>query len=157
MLKSAASAGATSKKSARQRIVFAISMLFSSAPSAQVLTFADIKAKNAVQLSAEELRQLLPGAKVISITKGGSTRYWENQLDGSVVASSDGRGGAGRNRANSGSGTWRIGDGGTFCIRIDWNRTTDEWCRHVFKVGSVYYGIGQLIDSALANELEFSK
>jgi hypothetical protein len=46
---------------------------------AQGVNLAEVKAKNGVQLSAEELKQLMPGAKVVSYTNAGSTRRWEKQ------------------------------------------------------------------------------
>ena len=63
--------------------------------NAQVVTLADVKGKGAVQLSAEDLKQLMPGAKVVSRTDAGSTRRWENKADGTFVASSDSSGKSG--------------------------------------------------------------
>ena len=67
----------------------------SAVAGAQALTFADVKAKNATQLTADELRALMPGAKVVSRTPQGSTRYWQNKPDGTFIPSSDGRGSCG--------------------------------------------------------------
>ena len=53
--------------------------------AAQTVTLADVKAKNAVQLSADELKQLMPGAKVVNLTNAGSTRNWENSPNWSVA------------------------------------------------------------------------
>jgi hypothetical protein len=63
-----------------------------SSATAQISTYADVKAKSGAQLSAADLNQLMPGAKVVSRTQAGSTRIWENKSDGTFVASSDGRG-----------------------------------------------------------------
>jgi hypothetical protein len=52
----------------------------STVAGAQGLTFAEVKAKNATQLTADALRELMPGAKVVSRTPQGSTRYWQNKL-----------------------------------------------------------------------------
>jgi hypothetical protein len=125
--------------------------------NAQVLTLADVKGKGAVQLSADDLKQLIPGAKVVSRTDAGSTRRWENKADGTFVASSDSSGKSGRARPSSGNGTWRVADGGTYCVDIQWNVAPEKWCRHIFKASDKYYGVGKLEDSAPAHELEFSK
>jgi hypothetical protein len=66
-------------------IVAIVSSGFCSLAGAQVTTLADVKAKNGVQLSAEELKQLMPGAKVVSRTQAGSTRRWENDPDGTLL------------------------------------------------------------------------
>jgi Protein of unknown function (DUF995) len=109
-------------------------------------------------VSAEELKQLIPGAKVVSRTDAGSTRNWENKTDGTFVASSDSAGkGSGRSRPGSGNGTWRVADDGTYCVAIEWNRTPEKWCRHIFKAADKYYGVAKLEDSAPAHEFEFSK
>src|SRR6266542_1339817 len=89
--------------------------LCAAAANAQVVTLADVKGKGAVQLSADDLKQLMPGAKVVSRTDAGSTRRWENKADGTFVASSDSAGKSGRARPSSGNGTWRVADDGRFC------------------------------------------
>jgi len=125
--------------------------------NAQVLTLADVKGKGAVQLSADDLKQLISGAKVVSRTDAGSTRRWENKADGTFVASSDSVGKAGRARPHSGNGTWRVADGGTYCVDIQWPLAPEKWCRYIFKASDKYYLVGKLEESAPAHELEFSK
>ena len=65
-----------------------VPILFSASAlaGAQTLNFADVKAKNATQLGADDLRTLVPGAKVVSRTSQGSTRTWENKPDGTFTA-----------------------------------------------------------------------
>ena len=139
-------------------IIAIISLGLCSLASAQVTTLADVKAKNGVQLSAEELKQLMPGAKVVSRTQAGSTRRWENKPDGTFSASTDGRGFAGtRNAYANAPGTWRVTENGRLCVTIKWTAAVDDWCRYMFKVGDKYYGVPRLDDNAPASEFEFSK
>ncbi|HEV8551807.1 MAG TPA: DUF995 domain-containing protein [Casimicrobiaceae bacterium] len=146
------------EKNMLRLIVAIVSLGFCSVAAAQLLTLADVKAKNGVQLSAEELKQLMPGAKVISRTQAGSTRSWTNGADGTFVASFDGRGFAGgKTIVSTGAGTWRVADNGRLCMAIKWNVTPEDWCRVMFKVGDKYYGVGRLDDNAPASEFEFSK
>lgn len=124
---------------------------------AQSLTVGDIKAKNGVQLSAEELRHLLPGAKVMNRLPDGTIRRWENNPNGTLVASSDASGGlGGRAYRVTGSGTWRIDDSGRFCVSIKWNLQTEDVCRYVFKADGKYFGAFKLDNSTAASEFEFS-
>jgi hypothetical protein len=126
--------------------------------SAQVSTYADVKAGKGAQLSARELRELMPGAKVVSRTPAGSTRYWQNRPDGTFSATSDGRGvSGGRNAYASAEGTWQVTDNGRWCVKIPWPRAQDDWCRYMFKLGDKYYAVSTLSDAAPANEFEFSK
>ena len=130
----------------------------STVAGAQALTLADVKAKKATQLTADELRALMPGAKVVSRTPQGSTRYWQNKPDGIFTASSDGRGSCGgRNCPSTGAGTWRVQDNGTLCVTIKWPTISEDWCRYVFTAGDKYYAVGKHEDNAPANEFEFSK
>jgi hypothetical protein len=68
-------------------IAAALALGLCTVAAAQITTYADVKAKNGVQLSTAELKQLMPGAKVISRTQAGSTRTWENKPDGTLNAS----------------------------------------------------------------------
>jgi hypothetical protein len=141
------------------RVIAAVLFGVCGVAQAQVLTLADVKAKNAVQLSADDLKQLMPSAKVVSHTNAGSTRKWENGTDGTFVASSDSKGvAAGRTRMSTGQGTWRVADNGRYCVTIKWSLTSsEEWCRYIFKEGDQYYGFGKLEDDAQATAFEFSK
>jgi len=35
----------------------------------------------------------------------------------------------------------------TYCVTIKWNRTTEDWCRYVFKAGDKYYAFDTLEDT----------
>src|SRR5438552_3549437 len=74
------------------RLIVAIaSLALCPLAGAQATTLADVKAGDGVQLTAQELKQLMPGAKLVSRTQAGSTRRWENKPDGTFSASTDGR------------------------------------------------------------------
>ncbi len=129
----------------------------SAVAGAQALTLADAQAKNATQLTVDEPRAPMPGAKVVNRTPQGSTRSWQNKPDGTFTASSDGRGACGgRDCYSTGAGTWRIDDNGTLCMTIKWPTLSEDWCRYVFKAGGKYYAVGKREDNATANEFEFS-
>ena len=143
------------------RIILASFLLsLSLVAQADGLLLNDLKAQNAVQLSADELRQLMPNAKVVSYTRQGSTRRWTNEPNGKFVASSDvGRdiSKLGRAKATA-QGTWHVADNGTYCVTLDWQERSENWCRYIFKVGEKYYGVKTVSDGATkAHEFEFSK
>ena len=127
----------------------------------QALPLADVKAKGGVQLTADELKQLMPGAKIVNMTAAGSTRRWTNNTDGTLVASSDGRGStvtSGRNMPAGGQGTWHLADNGTYCVNIKWGvMMTEEWCSYFFKAGDKYYAARRLDDSAPTGAFDISK
>lgn len=128
------------------------------AATVQVTTYADVKAQGGARVDGAELKLLMPDAKVISRTQAGSTRSWHNNPDGTFSASSDGRGtSGGRNTYSSAPGTWRVDGEGRLCVTIQWPRNPDDWCRFIFRVGTLYYAVGRLNDNAEASEFEFSK
>lgn len=128
---------------------------------AEVSVLNDIKAQNGVQLSADELRQLMPGANVANRTDAGNTRRWINNADGKLIASSDNR--AAGSRATHGGtsnaqGTWHVADNGTYCVTLEWKSASENWCRYIFKVGSKYFGVNSAVSgTAKAFEYEISK
>lgn len=141
----------------RRSIYAAILLAFPVAVQA-VLVLNDLKAKNAVQMTADELKQLLPGAKVTSHSEAGGTRTWKNQPDGKLFASSDVQGQQKFGRVATAPGTWHVGDNGTYCVTLEWEKRTENWCRYMFKLNDKYYGVKSLADGAAkAQEFEFSK
>lgn len=139
-------------------IVVAVSFGACSFAAAQGLTLKDVKAMNAVQLSTEDLNQLMPGAKVVHTAVNGNIRRWENQQDGTLVASSDNTAqNGGRAYRTTGTGTWRV-DNGKFCIAVKWTMVIEaDTCRYIFKADGKYFGIVRLVDTDPASQFEFSK
>jgi hypothetical protein len=140
----------------RRTVLFAALTLVCTFAAGESLTLADVKAKSAVQVSADDLKELLTGAKVANQIPSGSTRRWENRANGDVAATSDGRG-TPTPRVSSASGTWHVDAKGAYCVHIQWTLQTEEWCRYVFKAGDKYYTFLTLDDSARAWEFEISR
>ncbi|MBK6974395.1 MAG: hypothetical protein IPH26_16100 [Sterolibacteriaceae bacterium] len=128
---------------------------------AENLHLSDLKSQNAVQLTADELKQLMPGAKVAHHSDAGSLRRWTNEADGKFVASSDVHrdpGWVGKTKSSGGRGTWHIGDNATYCVAIEWPGRSENWCRYIFKAGDKYYGVKSLVDGAgIASEIQISR
>ncbi len=106
------------------------------------LTLRDLDAQNPKKLTLEELRQLLPGAKVSRLTAGGWQHYWTNEPGGSfVVSASNQTPGAMRHTGGSSAqGKWHISDDGRYCVLIEWKRNpTEEWCRYILQTTEGYY------------------
>lgn len=142
------------------RLVAAFALLTLSAVShAQGLVLNDLKAQNAVQLSAEELKSFMPNAKVVSYTLQGSTRRWTNEPEGKIFASTNAAGvSMGSTAGAQGPGTWHTGDNGTYCVTIEWKTLSENWCRYIFKLGDKYYGVASVANGGTrAIPIEFSK
>lgn len=142
------------------RLVAAFALLAMSAVShAQGLVLNDLKAQNAVQLSADELKSLMPSAKVVNYSSQGSTRRWTNEPEGKFTASSNAASvSVGSVRMAQGQGTWHTGDNGTYCVTIEWKTLSENWCLYMFKLGDKYYGVSSAANGASrAIAFEFSK
>jgi hypothetical protein len=139
-------------------LIAAALFTLSSLVAAQAPNLGELKAKNPVQLTADEMQQLIPGASIVSYTNAGSRRQWTNKADGTLVASSDARGvNGGRGRPAAAEGTWNLDGKGRWCVKISWNTAQDDWCRYLFKADGKYYGYGRLEDSAMGSEFEISR
>jgi len=123
------------------------------------LKLRDVLAKGAKRLSAEEVQQLLPGAKVTSVSGRGVTRRWKNSADGKFVASGyDPTTTTPRYQSFQAQGSWHIGDNGRYCVTLEWPGTTEQWCRILFKLDDKYYGVNVKSandEDAVVHELEF--
>lgn len=129
---------------------------------ADPMHLSDIKSANGQQLTVDDLRSLMPGAKVTNVITNGSTHKWINKPDGTLNATSDNRAGVGSgtrmNAVAQAQGTWSVNDNGSFCVNLEWRAMTENWCRFMFKVGDKYYGVTSLANgAAIATEFSFEK
>lgn len=141
------------------RAIVPILLLLPYPIAAADLTLKDIQSQHGIQLSAEELQQLLPGADVVNYFQE-SVRRWNNKAGGKFVASSDLRRHVGLlGKSSTAHGTWRIGEDGTYCVTLEWPKRSENWCRYIYKVGDKYYGVNSNAGgtAAPAHPFEFSK
>jgi len=125
---------------------------------AQQMTLGQLQERNATQLSADQLRKLLPGAKVTNKSVTGSTQRWTNELDGSLVASTDMAGSVGATAGATARGTWEIDDRAMYCVKIEWRTRPTRWCHHVYRLDDTYYRVSAKGSAdTRAFELAFSR
>ena len=119
--------------------------------------FSELQQKGVVKLSAQDLRGVVEGAKATTISASNFSQQWENESGGKLAASSiDLK--SSRPRPNYGSGTWRIEDDGRYCVEIAWPRSSEKWCRHIFRSGDkLYSSAGSTNPDGKAYEIEFKK
>ena len=140
----------------RQSILATLLLVLSLSAQAGALLLNDLKAQNAIQLSVDEMKQLMPGAKVVNHTEIGNTRSWTNEPGGKFVASSDNR--ATNSFPSNAQGTWHVADNGTYCVTLEWRTLSENWCRYIFRLGGKYYGVSSTSSGTTkASEFEFSK
>lgn len=123
--------------------------------SAPALKLADLESQGGKPLGKEELRELLPGAKVRSVDKI-AIRHWENNPEGKFIASA--ASGPTNSYRTKGNGEWHLAEDGAYCVHIEWASVKEEWCRYVFKLGDKYYLFRSPTNKAgYAWEIEFGR
>lgn len=100
-------------------------------------------------LTADELRQILPGATVVVTYESGNTVRWKNESDGTLSADWNNSPASGNSHHHhmAGTGTWKISDDGKFCALIEWPKNTTDWCRPVVKSDDDSYALRSTLDS----------
>lgn len=117
----------------------------SAVQAAKAMGVDELRAQNAQLLSKAELDQLIPGSVSHSETER-ATRQWKHSADGSLAGSGQFKPGQGDTRGGSGRGTWRITESGDYCVEIEWSRTSEKWCRQVYRLGADYYAVAKRAD-----------
>ena len=136
---------------------FVVSFLACPAAMAQALSFPELQQKGVVKLSAQDLRGIAEGAKVIDRAATGSERQWVNETGGEFAAVSSNASTPG-GKPVYGKGMWRIEDDGRYCVDIAWRASSEKWCRHVFRSGDkLYSSTGGSKPDVKAYEIEFRK
>jgi len=104
----------------------------------EIGTLADLRARGATPMTGSELRTLLVGNRVR--TSGG--RAWTYGADGTLAFVTEQRTGL---ASRAGSGTWRIDDDGTACLRlvrrVALEATVNEFCSRVYQLDRAYYSV----------------
>jgi hypothetical protein len=119
----------------------ACALLLAACASTGPDTVDALRAGPATRLGAEELKTLIPGARVVYTDPRGTTSTWWNNDDGTLTATQD--------RTTlaivSGRGRWRLGADATYCIAIEWQSgATGRWfesnCHQLWRLEDTYYG-----------------
>ena len=125
------------------------------AVGAIVASFQAVAEEAATNVTGDELRALVTGAKVYHVSSAGSERRWTNEPDGTLVASTSNKKYGGAMSAPSSSpGKWSINDAGKYCIEIEWKREAEKWCATIVKGQDGTYYLGK-VDPA--RKIEFAK
>lgn len=106
----------------------------------------DVLAQEHVRLSGEDLRQALPGRRML---KENQDWYLTMDLKDRKLLVAEGRRKDGRGQME-GSGQWYVTRKGKLCIELRTRGVDEYWCRHVFRAGGTYYLVKDLRPSRVA-------
>ena len=95
-------------------------------------------AEGAHLLGKSEVEKLLPGARMSLSAAGDGMRSWTHGVRGHLAASME-RPGA--SRPLNGQGTASVDASGAYCVKIEWPRTLESWCRRIVSLNGGYYGV----------------
>lgn len=108
---------------------------------AQVGTLADLQSRGARSLPKDEVEKLVFGAKVSIGYPSGAERHWTHGPRGSFIASMQPAPNDTKSRAIHGKGTAKVDESGAYCVRIEWPRNVESWCRRVYTLHGSYYAV----------------
>lgn len=102
----------------------------------------DLEGKNPHVLAPDEVKALMPGARVSRLNrKSGNTVYWTNDDGGKLFATSDNKS-RGSAAATTSPGTWNLTDDGRYCVLINYRLVAaEQWCRFIVKTDDGYYAV----------------
>ena len=129
----------------RWLLVFAAMMLSISAqaqaPDAGPATLADLQAMGKpVVLTLDELKTLIPDARMSRVVQSGNRHTWRNLPDGTLFLVNDNAFTSSSRRASTNQGKWSISPDGRYCLYVEFGqRDPEKWCRVVLQVGNDFY------------------
>jgi len=101
-------------------------------------TQQSLEAQGARVLTREAVEKLVLGSRISMTDADASTQTWTHGVRGNLIAS---HARSGVSRAINGQGTATIDQTGAYCVRIEWPKTVESWCRHIFTLNGAYYGV----------------
>jgi len=106
----------------------------------------DVLAQEHVRLSGEDLRQALPGRRML---KENQDWFLTMDLKDRKLLVAEGKRKNGRGQME-GSGQWYVTKKGKLCVDLRTRGVDEHWCRHVFRAGGTYYAVKDLRPTRLA-------
>lgn len=106
----------------------------------------DVLAQEHVRLSGEDLREALPGKRML---KENQDWFLTMDLKARKLLVAEGKRKNGRGQME-GSGQWYVTKKGKFCVDLRTRGVDEHWCRHVFRAGGTYYAVKDLRPNRVA-------
>jgi hypothetical protein len=115
------------------------SIAFAAMPAlAQISAQHNPEANGGHVMERQEVEKLVFGSRISTTDAQGRTRAWTQGARGSLVATLQQ---PGTSRPLNGQGTANVDDHGAYCVRIEWPRTVESWCRQILALNGVYYTV----------------
>jgi hypothetical protein len=113
------------------------SIAFAAMPAlGQILPQHDLEAQGGRVLDRHEVDKLVFGSRMTTTDAQGLTRAWTQGARGTLVATLQQ---PGTSRPLNGQGAANVDEHGAYCVRIEWPRTVESWCRHIVALNGAYY------------------
>ena len=118
-------------------LLVAVGLAATAMTHASAQSAAAFSTNGAHVLGKQDLEKLLSGARVSIGNPAEATRSWTDNGRGNILATLDTAGAKGR--PLNGKGTARVDESGAYCVRIEWPRSVESWCRRIFSLHGAYY------------------
>lgn len=98
----------------------------------------NLDAQSARALDRHEIEKLVFGSRISTTDAQGRTRAWTHGARGSLIATLQQ---PGKSRPLNGQGAANVDTNGAYCVRIEWPRMVEAWCRQIVALNGTYYAV----------------
>ncbi|MEA3154813.1 MAG: hypothetical protein QOK44_2402 [Betaproteobacteria bacterium] len=116
----------------------------------QATTQQGLETQGARLLTREAVEKLVLGSR-ISMVDAQTTQTWTHGARGNLIAT---LARSGVPRPINGQGTAKVDQTGAYCVRIEWPKTVESWCRHIFALDGSYYAVSDDPRQTQVNSLQ---
>jgi hypothetical protein len=104
--------------------------------SGQIFPQQNPEAQGGRVLERQDVEKLVFGSRISTTDAQGRTRAWTQGPRGTLAATLRQ---PGSSRALNGQGAANVDEHGAYCVRIEWPRTVESWCRQIVALNGAYY------------------
>ena len=127
-------------------LAFVASSAFGQNPAAK-----NLEAQGGRLLAKTAVEKLFSGARTLFADADGVTRSWIQNGRGDLMATLQRANAA---RPINGRGSANVDQNGAYCVRIEWPRAEESWCRRIFQLNGVYYAVSDDAGQTVAVPLQ---
>jgi hypothetical protein len=123
------------------RCVLALITMMAATPALGAATTEhSLASRGARLLTGEAVEKLVSGSRISMTNAEAGTQTWTHGVRGNLVATLVRSAPA---RPINGQGTGAVDASGAYCVRIEWPKTVESWCRHILALDGAYYGVSK--------------
>ena len=116
-----------------------VSIAFAAMPALAQMSPSPLPEEHGRVLERHEVEKLVFGSRISLTDAQGQTRKWTQQVGRGALMATLQQPGA--SRPLNGQGTANVDEHGAYCVRIEWPRSVESWCRQILAAHGAYYAV----------------